>query len=349
MQAYPLTPIVAHCPVCYGQEALLLYSVDTHQAARHVVPERADDQHLSQVVAHIGKLWQGSQCRFVRCHDCGFCFAVPYVSGDARLYSMVFADANYAPWRWEHQMTYDALRRRMDSTERPAVKLLEIGAGEGSFVKRVSPSLLPKENVFCLEYSDTGAHEIERYGIECSRSDIRDAEFFEHQHRFDAICMFHVLEHMDDLDNVFRSLGRLSNEGADLFIAVPNGKQRELYDRCGAIQDVPPTHIARWNRRSFEIMAERHGWVLVRHEIEPERYVSRLRGFLQYQAGKADLARPLTRPLRKIRSRAVRRLALCAILPICAILSLRGIIALTARDAGVSQYAHLQRGAIRTV
>jgi 2-polyprenyl-3-methyl-5-hydroxy-6-metoxy-1,4-benzoquinol methylase len=342
MQRYSLAPIDAACPVCRSQECALLYTVDAEQAGRHVAGDRADHQHFTRLTSHIQTLWQNSRCRFVRCGNCGFCFAVPYVAGDATFYSLVYAGPRDLVREWEFRITLEALRKRISCDERQQLRLLDIGAGDGSFVKRVSPSLTPRQNVLCVEYSESGANEIRRYGIECFQSDIRLPEFARRGYRFDAICMFHVLEHMDDLDRVFQSIGEIANRDADLFIAVPNAKQRETYDHSGAVEDIPPTHIGRWNKKCFEIMAERHGWVLVSYEIEPQRYLSKIRRFLYYQVSKTDMVRPL----RRIRSRSVRRLAFLAILPIRILLTLPAIIALAAEDAGTSQYAHLRRSGI---
>jgi hypothetical protein len=340
MQRYPLTPIEASCPVCCGRECEVLYCVDTDQAARHLLGDRADEQYLSELKSRIARLWQASACGFLRCKTCGFCFASPHVSGDAEFYSMVYADAHYAPWKWEFQLAYDALQERANSGPTAPFRLLEIGAGDGSFVKRLSPSLIPRERVLCVEYSDSGANEIARYGIKCLKGDLGSAEFSPYRNCFDVICMFHVLEHMDDVHRVFECITGLAANRADLFIAVPNAKQREILDHSGVKLDVPPVHIGRWNRRCFEIMAERHGWVLVSHEVEPPARLEELRRFLYYQVSRTDVVRPL----RRVRSRPVRRLALSAMLPIRVLSTLPAMLALMARDAGVSQLAHLRRG-----
>lgn len=340
---YRETPVEATCPVCGRTECRLLYAVDAQGAARHVTNDRVEPEHLSKLTQHIENLWHGPGCQFVRCQHCGFCFAWPYVPGDAVFYSMVYdaayADGDYLPWNWYYQRTFEHLREIAGAGGGRSTKLLEIGAGNGAFVKRIAPALLPKENVFCIEYSDNGADEIRRYGIACSTRDIRQAELPPSVNRFDAICMFHVLEHMDDLDRLFQCLSRLANKGTNLFIATPNCVQRELYDRFGASMDVPPAHIGRWNKQCFEIMAERHGWILVSHENEPEEYLSKIRRYLYVRVNRMRF----TAPLRRIRSRIARRLALSLSVPICALLSLAGIYALRRENTGVSQYAYLRK------
>lgn len=340
MKPYLLTPMQACCPVCHGQECCVLYSVDTDQAARHVAPDRVDEKCVSRLRSHVETLWQGAECHFLRCENCRFCFALPFVAGDRTFYSIAYGDAKYAPWKWEHQLTYDALQKSIASGEGRQFRLLEIGAGNGSFVKGVSPSLIGKENVLCIEYSDSGANEISRYGIKCSTSDIRNAEFSEYENSFDAICMFHVLEHMSEFDEVFERITSLATERADLFIAVPNGKYREAYDRIGVVLDVPPTHISRWNKKCFEIIGERYGWALVDDKVESPGYLGELRTFLLTHAAKTEMVRPL----RWIRPRPVRYLAVLMILPFHVLFTLPRIItALTAEDSGVSEYVHLQK------
>jgi SAM-dependent methyltransferase len=268
MNTYKLTPRRVSCPICFSNRSNLLYSVESGQAAQHFVLKEVNEKRFSDLKSYIEMLWQGGACDVVRCSNCGFCFAVPYIAGDARFYSLAYDRADYPSWKWEYQLTYETLQAMAQRREQKSIMLLEIGAGNGAFIKRVAPALTPKECVLCTEYSDYGKAEISRYGITCLSEDIRSMRTEELESQFDAICMFQVLEHMDGLDDLFGQLTMLARANGSLFVAVPNGRRIEFNELNGALLDMPPNHIGRWNKKCFEVMARRHGWAVIRHQVD---------------------------------------------------------------------------------
>jgi len=339
-QSFQDSLVAAVCPICQGREVEVLYTVDAEAASGHLHADGRDRHRHARLRDHVQEIWQGRSCRFLRCKQCQFCFAWPFVAGDSEFYSLWYEGPySAASWRWEFQMARDDLLRRLNSKGRNVPRVLEIGAGDGAFLRRITPALVPKENVLCLEYSESGAKTISDYGVMCVRKDVRSLQLSADERRFDVVFMFHVLEHMGDLDGVFRAISQLTNENADLFIAVPNAKQRAIYDGHGVGEDVPPAHISRWNKASFEILAERHGWLLVRHETENGTYLARTRRYLSFRS-KSFVG---VRRLWGIRFRTLRMLAMLAVLPALALACLPGMCALAARGTGVSQYAHLRR------
>lgn len=287
MDHYKLTPREASCPVCYSKKARLLYLVDSGQAAQHFVLKEVNEQRFTELRSHIKTLWQRGACDVVRCEECGFCFASPYVAGDGRFYALAYGNGKpgYPTWKWEFQLTYDTLQDMMRHGNLRDPNVLELGAGNGAFVKRVAPALTPKENVLCTEYSDYGKREISGYGIACLSEDIRDlGSTSRFEGHFDVVCMFQVLEHMDNLDTLFEQLTWLTSKHATLFVAVPNAKRIEFNECNGALLDMPPNHVGRWNQSCFKIMAQRHGWSVVRHEIEKDAgLMSKARGFMAWR------------------------------------------------------------------
>ena len=244
---YESTSVEVPCPICLNNKAHLLYSINAEHAAAHIFGNSADREQRSRLTLLVKQLWQGDQCDFVRCDTCQYCFAVPFTQGDEAFYALAYhSQTSYQSWKWEYQETYDALRVMAPREKLVSVTLLEIGAGNGAFVKRVSPALLRKENIVCTEYSEGGRRSLADYGIYCLSQDIRTLDLAKFQTRFDIVCMFQVLEHLDNLDALFECVNRLTRESATFFIAVPNDKRREVFDRKGIIEDVPPTHVGRF-------------------------------------------------------------------------------------------------------
>ena len=87
---------------------------------------------------------------------------------------------------------------------------------------------------------------------------------------FNVICMFHVLEHMDGLDDLFASLARLLRPDGHLFLAVPEAAWTERNETAGLLLDMPPGHIGRWQMSAFRAFCYRLGWEIVEHAAEPE-------------------------------------------------------------------------------
>ena len=337
MQRYDLTPAQRECPVCYSSNAHVLWVVNSDQAAQHFVRKEADRTRFAELAAHIETLWGRQSCEVVRCDDCEFCFSHPYVAGDEAFYTLACDRGSYPTWRWEYQLTYEVLKDQAGSHH----KLLEIGAGDGAFVRRVGGGLIRKENILCTEFSATGRERIRQHGFECFAEHIIELTTDELEGAYDFVCMFQVLEHMDQLDVLFQKLNWISKKGASLFIAVPNPKTIQFSELNGGLLDMPPNHIGRWNRSSFEAFGRRWGFTLQNHAIEDESMVSIVKTFLTYRFLKeSQQAATLANRIRTIKNRSWRRAMQVVGV---ALSSMRALPALSRirSDLGMSQWVHL--------
>lgn len=114
--------------------------------------------------------------------------------------------------------------------------LLDIGSGAGYFlnyckkqeftVKGVEPDL------------DTRERSIQQFGLEVYEENALNT-FSENS--FDVITLWHVLEHIDNLEMRFHQMHRLLKENGILIIAVPNPSSfdAKYYERYWAGYDVP--------------------------------------------------------------------------------------------------------------
>jgi SAM-dependent methyltransferase len=279
MKIYERSREKALCPVCCTEEADLLWRVSSNQAAQHFVLYEKNPERFAELVLHIDKLWGQSTCKVMQCAQCRFCFSYPYVAGDEHFYSLAYVRSGYPKWKWEFQVTYDVLRRNLHSSG----KLIEIGAGDGAFISKIAKEVLAKENIFCTEFSEYGRHQIESLGIKCVPKDIRELSGQEYEKCADVICLFQVLEHMDGLDVLFEKLNWLLKPGGSIFIAVPNQNMIEFNELNGALLDMPPNHIGRWNRRCFEIIGNKHKLTLVNYQVENSDLALMARQFINYR------------------------------------------------------------------
>lgn len=278
MTQYNLSPISAQCPVCGITSAKSLWSVSFEQAAQHFVLREADPARFQELAKSIRNLWQQDECQVVRCDGCEFCYSHPYVAGDKDFYTLAYQREHYPAWKWEHELTFQALRQRSEP-----FTLLELGAGDGTFIKRVAPALTPKENVLCTEFSDYGLRVMDEYGVKAVAADIKSLGSDVLHAKYDVICMFQVLEHTDHLEGLFSCFNGMTNPGAELYVAVPNPKIIEFCELNGALLDMPPNHIGRWNEVCFRTLAQRWQWSVVEHQVERSSFLAKLIMFSQYR------------------------------------------------------------------
>lgn len=341
MKHYQLKPTEATCPVCDASEADILWSVNSKQAAQHYVLQEVAPEKFLQLVSQIESLWQQSTCDIVRCKQCGFCYSHPYVAGDGEFYSLAYERSHYPTWKWEHQLTYDALSKGSKN-----FKLLELGAGDGAFVKQVAPSLTAKENLLCTEYSDYGRTQIQNYGIQCLPKDVREAEFEQFQGQFDAVCLFQVIEHMDRLDELFQRLNLITQPNANLFISVPNPNHVEFSELNGGLMDMPPNHIGRWNRGCFETIGDRWGWSVESYEVEKTGFIPNATIFAKYRFWReSQKAGSFANRVSQMNNPAIQKMMRAAGVGMYALTSLPALAALNSPNLGLSQWLHLRKTA----
>lgn len=134
--------------------------------------------------------------------------------------------------------------------------LLDIGSGSGAFLHHMQ---LLGWNVTGLE-PDAGARETaqKNYGL-----DTRPVhELFElPEDHFDCITMWHVLEHVHDLQGYLERIRKLLKPGGALLIAVPNytSTDARLYGEFWAAYDVP-RHLYHFSPVSMDVLMQRHGF-----------------------------------------------------------------------------------------
>ena len=337
---YSLDPVRAECPACHSNGASHLHRVGSVQSAQHFARREVAPERHEALRDHIEELWGGDACDVLRCNTCGFGFARPYVAGDARFYDLAYERTGYPQARWEFGRTVEAL-----AGVAPGYSLLEVGAGDGAFLRRVVGSLMPPDRALATEFSEYGRRAIESLGVRAVAADVRSLDGAAPA-PFGAVCLFQVLEHLDGLDELMAHLGALSTPDAHLFISVPNDARIEFSERHGGLLDMPPNHVGRWTRSAFQFLAKRHGWRLVGHEVEPEGALAKMRELVVYRymrrrqrggslAARAERVRP---PL----VRAAQGAALAAY----AVGALPAAAAMVRADGlGGTQWAHLRRRA----
>ena len=278
---YALTPVDARCPACDSRDAELLYDITPELVAQHFRPREAEPDLHDALRAHVAALWGGAG-RMVRCRACGLGFCDPFVAGDHRFYDLVFEPSyGYPQARWEFGRTRDVLDA-LWGTSWAGRRILEVGGGDGAFLRTVLGSRIAPEAVTAFEYSPGALDRLRALGVDARDQDLRDAPA-EHDDRYDAVLLFQVFLHFDRLDDVMAALHRVSRPGAAVFVSVPGDARIAFNEQNGSQLDLPPMQATRWTAAAFEALGARHGFALVRHELEPEPWTNRVREYATYR------------------------------------------------------------------
>lgn len=203
----------------------------------------------------------------VTCQDCGFAFTNPrpegaelaayyntddYVShteaGDSLVNKLYLAVRKWALARKEEH-----IRNAVGHTG----KLLDYGAGTGAFMAHARQE---GWQVWGTE-PDAGARKIAaEKGLEIWAPG--DEKVL--QQKYDAITLWHVLEHLPDLQGDFKKLKAALNPGGTLIIAVPNRESWDArsYKDHWAAWDVP-LHLYHFRKKDIKKLAAQHGFEVV--------------------------------------------------------------------------------------
>ncbi len=312
------------CPICTAQQLDSVHVFNSEHAAEAWVPFRRDPNRHEALRKNIESLWRGSTSQIVQCRECRFVFPDPYVAGNPEFYDLAYGDPSYPENRWEYDRAI-ALSARVASTDSP--KFLELGAGTGHFLKRLlNEARIPPARIGATDYSSHSVAALQKLGIDARVASVAELQAVPaNSNSFDMIFAFQSLEHMSNVIEVIGGLKRMLKPGGVAIVSVPNGKAIEFNERYVGCLDLPPNHVGRWYKESFEALANRTGFELVAHEVEPVRYlqlfkdvmISRIHGAGTSNprsfAGKAQAIQ--SRPLRRVVSAIVGTFELLPLLP----------------------------------
>jgi 2-polyprenyl-3-methyl-5-hydroxy-6-metoxy-1,4-benzoquinol methylase len=265
-----------YCPLCNANNCTLLYKVDAKTSATHsaITTNAYGTENIIRLESHIkNQIWKSDFAQQVQCNSCSFTFSYPFVSGDSTYYNIAYHSENSQSidlWEWEFERTKLSLIEKVIPDE--SINLLEIGASKGDFIKGITKNqLIDKKNIVCTEFSERGIKELEKIGVTALSLDVRTFNKNPiYQNRFHVICLFQVLEHLDQLDDLFETFDFISKTNAQIYIAVPNGKRIEFNEKNKSLLDLPPNHIGRYNQKSIKELAKRFGWTLTEFEIQEQ-------------------------------------------------------------------------------
>jgi len=226
--------------------------------------------HFDKVMTCKDHYATGETFDIFECKKCGFKFTqeFPVESEIGRYYATPDYISHSDTRKGLMNKVYHCVRSKMLNQKRSIIcrytgkqtgRLLDIGTGTGYFINKMHESGWEVEAVeknadvrhFAKEHFDLTVHE------DSSLATWEDKSF-------DAITLWHVMEHLQSINEVWTILGRLLKEDGVLFVAVPNSESADAdyYQECWAAYDVP-RHLWHFTAKSMKAFAKKYNFDLV--------------------------------------------------------------------------------------
>ncbi len=179
----------------------------------------------------------------MKCTKCGLVYATPAVPGNACFYEWITSTQNYyQSFRWEWGVVSGLLANE------PKKKLLEIGCGTGNFLAFISSKL----DIDAVGM-DTHAPSVDacvNRGLDAKHLDL--AQFIQRQpeSKYDAICAFHCLEHVEDPGSLIQLMSKVLAPGGRILVSVPYSPTSLDTVKVDCM-NLPPHHLTQWNKKSL--------------------------------------------------------------------------------------------------
>ena len=152
--------------------------------------------------------------------------------------------------------------------------ILDYGSGTGDFLRNFKKN---NWNCYGIEPDEqTRLYASEKQGINFTVPE--NINNFE-KHSFNAITLWHVLEHIPDLNEKLQNFKNLLNQNGILVIAVPNSDSYDsvYYGKYWAAYDVP-RHLYHFNINTLSLLLEKNGFEIIKEKkmLFDSYYVSML-------------------------------------------------------------------------
>lgn len=167
--------------------------------------------------------------RFVQCDDCSHVWLNPRpaISTLSTIYPPTYYAYNYAakinPVAVSAKEMLDRAKMRAILAHLPRApkSFLDVGCGDGRFLKVMEKQGVPRDKDYGLELDEAVLEPLRQYGYQVACERVEDSTLVP-DGSLDLVTMFHVIEHVNDPGPVIRKLARWMAPGGVLAIETPN-------------------------------------------------------------------------------------------------------------------------------
>jgi SAM-dependent methyltransferase len=156
-------------------------------------------------------------------------------------------------YKWVRNVTIKHKVKWLNQYTEKKGSLLDIGSGTGFFLSAAKEN---GWNTKGIEPNDTARKIAKEKKLKISET----IDDLKKNKKYDAISLYHVLEHLHDLRKTGKKIVNLLNDHGTVFIAVPNNNSYDakIYGNYWAALDVP-RHLYHFNIETFQTFADEVG------------------------------------------------------------------------------------------
>lgn len=191
----------------------------------------------------IGSVYSDKILYKYHCNHCGLEFYNYKIPDTSLFYEKLLESGryNYPKYKWEYNKAIEVIKKYN------CKRVLDIGCGYGFFLEKIQHMT---EYVLGLEFNKNALDECKRKCLNVS-----DANLDEIKEKFDCICLFQVLEHIQEPKSFLEKIIKLLNDGGILFIGTPNPEGLWIKSNPD-ILNLPPHHCLDVTREFYENLPE---------------------------------------------------------------------------------------------
>ena len=224
------------CPACDADDTEAVDSVDRADLMRSYRQKGID------VSAYL----DGDSITLCHCNRCELGFFDPACVGDGPFYEQLQTQ----DWYYQDdkpEYAHAAKLIHQDSS------VLEVGCGKGAFRSRLPQSI----RYTGLEFNDEAVQKARAAGLDVMKQPVE--EHAAASLRYDVVCAFQVLEHVEHPKQFFHACVQALKPGGTLMIAVP-AQDSFLAIAPNSPLNMPPHHVTRWTDCALTNLARSEGF-----------------------------------------------------------------------------------------
>jgi SAM-dependent methyltransferase len=252
------------CPACHSREAKLVETVSLEALALAWSREKChgDVGDYKTIYEYLKTDLECAEVEFWQCRDCGLEFARPMRSWQADHYPIE-----------EHYLGFDHQVALSYLSSRSRLRVLDVGCADGQFLER---GVALGHEMVGIDFAREDVEAARTRGLNAQVADVNEISgMFAGKPAFDVICLFQIIEHLNNPDGIFSQLNEIAMPHSRLIVGCPSDlrytrsfKHQQRIERSD-FWDYPPQHTLRWNQKALRVFLLRHGWQIEDVIYEP--------------------------------------------------------------------------------
>lgn len=240
-----------YCPLCFSKRVVL--------NRWHSVADLQKEWLSGLGFNPFSDMEIGDALTQYRCLDCELRFYHPALCGDGKFYEELSCRFSwyYEKDKWEFD---EAIRLLAELND--VVDVLEVGCGQGHFLKRINGVY----RAAGIELNLHAAALCQEIGLRVSGLDLKEVN-----ESFDMVVAFEVLEHVDSPHEFLSQALNRVRSGGYLMLAVPD-PDGYFSEADRVLLDMPPHHVLSFSKTTLEKIADLFSLTQIDIRQEPLRF-----------------------------------------------------------------------------